>query len=579
MFAGCESLQKLNVNNLDTSNVIKMFNMFSHCKSLQKLDVSHFDTKNVGDMDCMFRNCQSLEELDLSGFDTSNGLYMREMFSECHSLKKLNVSGFDTSKVSNMTQMFYNCYALKELDLSNFNTEKANTSSMFSECRELERIKTPKTSFTATLPAVYLNECWIDSERNIYSGNTSYTFDKTTEICRIKEKYNINYVTQGELINCPTQYKVVDGIAELGIVKHPYGTFQGWYLDQAYTLPITAIEKGTWGDITLYEKIIPNTYTITYMYCDDILNKENLPTKYTYGIELVIPKPQKHCFVFQGWYLNEECTKPITKITKTTGGNLNLYPKWEVKHDIDRQNGQVLKPATETETGLIQYTCKNCSYTITEELPKIETKPGSTEEAILNNGDNDIKGSSFSLIQARAEKTTKNSIHLKWNKVKGADGYMVYGNKCNPKNKYEPIQMITSGDITTFTHKNRKKNTYYKYTIYAYKLVNGKREKVAVSKTVHATTKSSKYGNAKSVKVNKTKVTLKKKKTFKLKCSEVAEKGRKVHIHRGIKYESSNTKIATVSNKGVIKAKKKGTCYVYAYAQNGVYKKIKVTVK
>ena len=27
------------------------------------------------------------------------------------------------------------------------------------------------------------------------------------------------------------------------------------------------------------------------------------------------------------------------------------------------------------------------------------------------------------------------------------------------------------------------------------------------------------------------------------------------------------------------KARKKGTCYVYAYAQNGVYKKIKVVVK
>ena len=40
----------------------------------------------------------------------------------------------------------------------------------------------------------------------------------------------------------------------------------------------------------------------------------------------------------------------------------------------------------------------------------------------------------------------------------------------------------------------------------------------------------------------------------------------------------ANTSIATVSSKGVIKGKKKGTCYVYVYAQNGVYKKIKVTV-
>jgi uncharacterized protein YjdB len=46
-----------------------------------------------------------------------------------------------------------------------------------------------------------------------------------------------------------------------------------------------------------------------------------------------------------------------------------------------------------------------------------------------------------------------------------------------------------------------------------------------------------------------------------------------------IRYESSNKAIATVNSKGKIIAKAKGTCYVYAYAQNGVYKKITVTVE
>ena len=39
------------------------------------------------------------------------------------------------------------------------------------------------------------------------------------------------------------------------------------------------------------------------------------------------------------------------------------------------------------------------------------------------------------------------------------------------------------------------------------------------------------------------------------------------------------TDVATVTNKGVIKGKKKGTCYIYVYAQNGISKKVKVTVK
>ena len=52
----------------------------------------------------------------------------------------------------------------------------------------------------------------------------------------------------------------------------------------------------------------------------------------------------------------------------------------------------------------------------------------------------------------------------------------------------------------------------------------------------------------------------------------------KTHVAT-IRYLSTDKKIATVSKKGKITAKGKGTCYVYAYAHNGIYKKVKVTVK
>lgn len=34
-----------------------------------------------------------------------------------------------------------------------------------------------------------------------------------------------------------------------------------------------------------------------------------------------------------------------------------------------------------------------------------------------------------------------------------------------------------------------------------------------------------------------------------------------------------------ILNYGVVKGMKKGTCYIYVYAENGIFKKIKVTVK
>ena len=191
--------------------------------------------------------------------------------------------------------------------------------------------------------------------------------------------------------------------------------------------------------------------------------------------------------------------------------------------------------------------------------------------------DNDVKGSKYGLLQARAQKQTKNSVTLKWNKVKGADGYLIYGNKCGKKNSYKLIS-TQKASKTTYTQKKLKKGTYYKYLVVAYKNVGDTKVSIAASKTIHTVTNGGKYGVAKKVTVNKTKVTLKPKKTFQLKAKEV-KADKKIKKHRSICYESSNTDIATVSKSGKITAKKKGCCYVYAYAQNGVYKKVKVTVK
>lgn len=192
-------------------------------------------------------------------------------------------------------------------------------------------------------------------------------------------------------------------------------------------------------------------------------------------------------------------------------------------------------------------------------------------------GDGDYKGSNFGLLRAQTTKLKKNSVTIKWNKVKNVDGYIVYGAKCGAKSKYKVLKVV-SGKTTSYTHKKLKKGTYYKYNIVAFKYVNGVKVTLAASKKIHATTLGGKYGVAKAVKLNKSKAAIKKGKTFKIKASEI-KKDKKIKRHRAICYESSNTKIATVNSKGKIKAKKKGKCTIYVYAQNGVYKTVKVTVK
>jgi len=54
MFYGCSSLESLDINNWDTSNVSNMWGMFQGCRSLTSLDLSSWDTSNVTDMAFMF---------------------------------------------------------------------------------------------------------------------------------------------------------------------------------------------------------------------------------------------------------------------------------------------------------------------------------------------------------------------------------------------------------------------------------------------------------------------------------------------------------------------------------------------
>ena len=191
--------------------------------------------------------------------------------------------------------------------------------------------------------------------------------------------------------------------------------------------------------------------------------------------------------------------------------------------------------------------------------------------------DNDPKGASFARFPAKQAKVTKNSVKLTWNKFNGAKYYLIYGNKCGSANRY---QYIGKSYSTSFTQKKLKKGTYYKYLVSAFD-ANGKH--LATSLTMHIVTKGGKYCNYKSVntKAKKNKVTLAKSgKSFKLRAKAVKEtKKLKTRDHRKIRYESTDKNIATVDSNGKITAKKKGTCYVYAYAQNGINKKIKVTVK
>lgn len=348
---------------------------------------------------------------------------------------------------------------------------------------------------------------------------------------------------------------------------------------------------------------------------------------------------QKEGYCFTGWYTDKACTDPYNFDEKLTQDTI-LYAGWKRKQD--KPNGvtggimkiqgttSAMEYASSTEEGTVWMPCQDGSTpTSTEGTWYVRYKETSdafaseavvvnvisvdqaaadyiaqngisekvvaiTDEVILSKKDDkDIASSTYSLLQARVDKTDKKSVRLKWNPVSGADGYDIYGARCNTKSKKYKMQFIKTvkqGNKKTYsyTQKKRKKGTYYKYIVKAYKEIEGKKITIGVSKCIHATTTGGKYGNAKKVNIKTDKklkkqkgsytLSIKKNKKYTIKASEVKQK-KKIQKHRAVAYETTDKSIATVTKKGVVKGKKKGTCYIYAYAQNGMCVRIKVKVK
>ena len=124
------------------------------------------------------------------------------------------------------------------------------------------------------------------------------------------------------------------------------------------------------------------------------------------------------------------------------------------------------------------------------------------------------------------------------------------------------------------------KGTMYKFLIVA----DTGAAPAKVSKTIHVATAGKKgVSNYAKVTVGKKALSKAKKmkvgKTLKLKAKAVKKKGAKVKAHVKLRYESSNASVAVVGKSGKVEARGKGTCFVYAFAQNGVSKKVKVKVR
>ena len=181
-----------------------------------------------------------------------------------------------------------------------------------------------------------------------------------------------------------------------------------------------------------------------------------------------------------------------------------------------------------------------------------------------------------------------NKFTVKWKKSSAADGYYVYASYCGKK-ATKPAKTVKKNTTTKVTiskingKKIKQKKNFHVYVV-PYKIIDGKKVKLAKSTVAHLVgAKSTKYSNVKKLTLKKKKYTVKVGKTAKIKAKVTLVNKNKKHIPKGhgakFRYKSSDTSIATVDKNGKIKGIKKGKCTIYVYSINGLTKKAKITVK
>ncbi len=112
--------------------------------------------------------------------------------------------------------------------------------------------------------------------------------------------------------------------------------FMGWYLEQDYKTPITAIGENMTQDITLYAKWYEMSYDISYVLTtpgvpvsSSEISNPNVHIRLA-SEEIFLSEPSyiSDIYSFEGWYLDSSYTKKIDIINEYTCSDLTLYAHW-----------------------------------------------------------------------------------------------------------------------------------------------------------------------------------------------------------------------------------------------------------
>ena len=159
--------------------------------------------------------------------------------------------------------------------------------------------------------------------------------DGICDVCEMQLEYKITYLDGKKSMSLkPNKYSMLGSGINLPTATKDHYEFVGWYADKELTEAVTTLDTTKGGDITLYAKFTPITYTITYNLGGGT-NAEGNPTTCTADdkFPIALQDPTRDGYVFLGWFTDNMLTEPITEITKSKISGLTLYARWAKEED------------------------------------------------------------------------------------------------------------------------------------------------------------------------------------------------------------------------------------------------------
>ncbi len=359
-----------------------------------------------------------------------------------------------------------------------------------------------------------------------------YHYDMTNPVTQdtaLYAKWEINsyQVTFDSMGGSLVDSKYVDYDTTLTAPKQPTKigyTFAGWFTDQEcsnfydFSIPVT-------GSFTLYAKWDIASYNVNF----DSMGGSSLDSQQvTYNGTAATPSaPTKAGYTFDGWFTDKDYTKSYDFATPVTG-DITLYAKWT----INSYN------VTFDSMGGSSVDSQQVTYNGTAATPSAPTKAGYTFDGWFTDKDCTVAYDFNALV------TDNITLYAKWNKIPDQQ-----------KPNETPADNPSTGQTDTNQPSNGQTDTKQPST-----------EPADANQSADGTVKTSITLNVSSLPLQKGKST-------------TAVKATLYDGDSISKWESSNTKVAKVSQKGKITAKKVGTATITVTTKNGATASVKINVQ